>query len=70
MAICRRCPCHGISKMLLMISSEGDEYIMASGPREYIITVLIVFAYLTLSHLAAMRSLRRWDITAVIKEKE
>ena len=55
---------------LSKISTEGREYVFANGPKEYAVTALIVFAYIVLSHVLAMRSLKHWDIVETVKEKE
>lgn len=55
---------------LKKISTEGREYVFANGPREYIFTVLLVFAYIVISHIMAMRSMKKWDLVENVKEKE
>lgn len=55
---------------LSKLSTEGREYVFANGPKEYLITALIVFAYILLSHLLAMRSVKRWNLVENVKEKE
>lgn len=55
---------------LKKISTEGREYVFANGPREYLFTILLVFAYIVLSHILAMRSMKKWDLVENVKEKE
>ncbi len=55
---------------LSKLSTEGREYVFANGPKEYALTVLIVFAYIVISHILAMNSLKHWNIVEAVKEKE
>ena len=55
---------------LQKVSTEGREYVFANGPKEYLLTVLIVFAYIVISHILAMNALKHWDIVEAVKEKE
>ena len=52
------------------ISSDVRTYPYSNGPREYLLTAAIVLAYITVSHLAAMREFARWDLVENVKEKE
>ena len=46
------------------------EYIYANGAKEYILTAALVFLYVIVSHLAAMRTVKGWNIVESVKEKE
>ena len=52
------------------ITIPGQEYVYASGIKEILITVLLVFIDMIASHAVAMRTMRKWDIVESIKEKE
>ena len=56
--------------VLFQLCTENREYIYANSLREYLLTAALVLAFITLSHLLAMRSLRKWDIVETVKEKE
>lgn len=61
----------GISKFALaQMATEGREYPFVSDPLPYILTAAIVFLYVLISHIAAMRSIGKWDIVENTKEKE
>ena len=60
-----------VAKVALQkLSTEGREYVFASGPKEYALTILLVLAYVIISHLYAMHALKTWDLAECIKEKE
>ena len=52
------------------ITTPNREYVYANGIKEYILTALIVFLYMTVSHILAMRSMKKWNIVESVKEKE
>ena len=52
------------------LTTTNIEYPYASGPKEYVITALLVFGYVAISHIIAMRSFRHWDIVEGVKDKE
>lgn len=61
----------GIAQTALFKLSTADrEYVFANGIKEYIITILLVFAYMVISHIVSMKSLKHWNITETVKEKE
>jgi putative ABC transport system permease protein len=55
---------------LSIISSVDREYVYANSTYEYLFTVGLVFAYVLISHLVSMRSMKRWDMVETVKEKE
>ena len=55
---------------LSQMEIEGREYPFVNDPWQFIITVCLVLAYILISHFAAMRNVRKWDIVENIKEKE
>ena len=60
-----------IAKIALQkLSTEGREYVFANSFNEYIFTILLVFAYVGLSHIIAMHSMKKWDIVESVKDKE
>lgn len=60
-----------ISKFMLELLSTADrEYVFANSITEYLITLLLVFAYVVVSHLIAMHSMKKWDIVENVKDKE
>lgn len=60
-----------IAKIALKkISTVNREYVFVNDSKEYIITILLVFTYLLISHIVAMNSLKKWNITETVKEKE
>jgi putative ABC transport system permease protein len=52
------------------ITTPNREYIYANGIKEYILTALIVFLYMVVSHILAMHSMKKWNIVESVKEKE
>lgn len=59
-----------ISFYVLKKLTGGLSYPFIAPPSLYIITSLIVFVYIVASHFSAMNSIKKWDITENIKEKE
>ena len=55
---------------LQKLSTEGREYVFANSFNEYIFTILLVFAYVAVSHIIAMQSMKKWDIVESVKDKE
>lgn len=52
------------------LATADREYMYANGPREYLLTAALVFAYVVISHLISMHSMKRWDLVENVKEKE
>ena len=55
---------------LQKLSTEGREYVFANSFNEYIFTILLVLAYMVISHFIAMHSMKKWDMVESIKDKE
>ena len=55
---------------LAQMAMEGREYPFVNDLMQFLITVCLVLAYILISHYAAMRNIRKWDIVENIKEKE
>jgi len=55
---------------LAQMSMDSREYPFVNDPMQFVITVCLVLAYILISHYAAMRNIRKWDIVENIKEKE
>ena len=55
---------------LIRLSNEKIEFAYSNGYKEYIITAALVFAYVVISHIFSMRSMRKWDMVETVKEKE
>lgn len=52
------------------LSTATREYVYANGTSEYILTALLVLAYIAVCHIFAMRGVRKWNIVESVKEKE
>lgn len=60
-----------ISKFILKIaSSSRREYIYASGIKEILITVVLLFVYICISHFISMRKLKKIDIIEEVKGRD
>lgn len=60
-----------IAKMALQkLGNDTREYVFANHFTEYLLTVLLVFGYVVVSHLIAMRSMKKWDLVESVKDKE
>ena len=55
---------------LKQISSNSREYIYASGINEMIITALLIFAYILISHLIIMKKIKKINIVEEIKDSD
>ena len=55
---------------LASISTPLTEYVYVGGILEYVFTGGIILAYLLVSHLISMRSMKKWDVTEIVKDKE
>lgn len=55
---------------LQQLSSSAREYVFANSIAEYIFTVLLVLAYVIISHFIAMHSMKKWDLVESVKDKE
>ena len=62
--------CFLAKEILRTIATYKEEFIYASGFKEYAITLLLVFAYLLVSHLIAMHSMKKWNISENVKDRE
>ncbi|MBO7698319.1 MAG: FtsX-like permease family protein [Erysipelotrichaceae bacterium] len=52
------------------LSTDGRLYMFVSGAKEYLVTIILVFAYICLAHLLTMNSFRKWDYIEIVKDKE
>ncbi len=55
---------------LITLAGKERVYPFIHDPDQYILTVVIVLLYVIISHLMAMRQVRKWDLVENIKEKE
>jgi len=55
---------------LRQLTTKGQEYPFASGIAECLLTAGLVFGYILLSHLISSRSMKKWNIVEIVKEKE
>ena len=55
---------------LRQLNTPGREYVYANGVKEYLFTAAIVFAYILVSHLISMHTLKKWDLVENVKDKE
>ena len=60
-----------IAKLALQkLGNESREYIFANHFTEYLLTILLVLGYVVVSHLIAMRTMKKWDLVESVKDKE
>lgn len=60
-----------ISKIILkLISSFRREYVYASGFKEILLTIVLLFIYLVISHIIIMKNVKKIDIIEVMKERD
>jgi ABC-type antimicrobial peptide transport system permease subunit len=60
-----------IAKIALQkISTENREYVYINNIQMYLITITLVFAYILISHMISMKTLKGFNISENIKEKE
>ena len=52
------------------LETANRTYSFMNDPLDYALTAALVLAFIALSHFYTMRSLKRWDIVEVVKEKE
>ena len=52
------------------LSTNGRLYMFVSGTKEYLATIILVFAYICLVHVLTMNSFRKWDYIEIVKDKE
>lgn len=52
------------------LSTSAREYVFANSIGEYIFTILLVLAYVIISHIIAMNSMKKWDLVENVKDKE
>ena len=55
---------------LRRLATKEQEYPFASGMAECLLTAGLVFGYILLSHLLSSRSMKKWNIVEIVKEKE
>lgn len=55
---------------LQQLSTSAREYVFANSITEYIFTILLVLAYVIISHFIAMHSMKKWDLVESVKDKE
>ena len=55
---------------LRQLATKEQEYPFASGIAECLLTAILVFGYILLSHLISSRSMKKWNIVEIVKEKE
>ena len=55
---------------LQQLSTSAREYVFANSIAEYIFTILLVLAYVIISHFIAMHSMKKWDLVESVKDKE
>lgn len=60
-----------IAKISLQkLSTENREYMFVNNIEMYLITAILVFIYIVVSHMISMKTLRNWNISESIKERE
>ena len=53
-----------------LMSRPDEEFIFVSGISEISIAILPVLLYLLIAHFLTMRSMRKWNVTEIVKDKE
>ena len=60
-----------LSKYILkMVSSSRREYIYSSGIKEVLITIVLLFTYILISHIISMKKIKKFDIIEEIKDRD
>ena len=60
-----------VTKMALdRLEIETRNYPFVNDYRLYLFTLLLVFAYIVLSHFMSMRTIKDWDMVETVKDKE
>jgi len=60
-----------IAKVTLSkLSTSSRQFIFVNDISKYLLTMLIVFIYIIISHIISMSSLKKWNITEIVNEKE
>ena len=55
---------------LNLISTDDRCFRYATGVKEVLLTASIILLYIVISHLIAMRAVRKWDLVEQVKDKE
>ena len=56
--------------MLKLISTTRREYLYASGIKEIILTIIILFSYIIICHIATIRKIKKFNVTEEIKDRD
>ena len=60
-----------LSKYTLMLMSRPDEeFVFVSGIPEILVTIVPVLLYLLAAHFLTMNSMKKWNVTEIVKDKE
>ena len=60
-----------ITKICLdKLSTNGRLYVFVSGFKEYLLSMMLVLAYICLAHFLTMNSFRKWNYIENVKDKE
>ncbi len=57
-------------KTLEKLEVANRTYTFVNSPGDYALTAALVLGFIILSHFLTMRSMKKWDIVEVVKEKE
>ena len=53
-----------------LMSRPDEEFVFVSGISEILISILPVLLYLLIAHFLTMRSMKKWNVTEIVKDKE
>jgi putative ABC transport system permease protein len=56
--------------MLKLISTSRRDYLYASGIKEKLLTILILFSYIFICHIASIRKIKKFNVTEEIKDRD
>ncbi|MCR4927240.1 MAG: FtsX-like permease family protein [Lachnospiraceae bacterium] len=56
--------------ILVKMAIEGRSYPLVWDHRVYLYTLSIIFAYILVGHIVSMRTIKTWDLTESIKDKD
>ena len=56
--------------MLKLISTSRRDYLYASGIKEMLLTIIILFGYILICHIASVRKIKKFNIIEEIKDRD
>ena len=52
------------------MSRPDEEFVFVGGISEMLMTILPVLLYLLIAHFWTMHSMKKWNVTEIVKDKE